>query len=157
MVRHRHFSFAIYLMVFVVLVDQSSKRWVVDFLGLNVWHEVTPWFNLVHVQNKGVTFGLLNNINHEYATYGLIGVAALVVGLLLRWLYHTRSTLVAVALGAIIGGAVGNVIDRVRIGSVIDFLDFHYQGYHWYAFNVADAAIVTGVGLLMLDSLVRGR
>lgn len=156
MYRYR-FNFAIYLMVFVVLLDQISKRWVVDFLGMNVYHPVTSWFNLVHVRNKGVTFGLLNNINHDYAIYGLIGVAALVVGLLLRWLYLAHSALVASALGMIIGGAIGNVIDRVRVGAVIDFLDFHYQDYHWYAFNVADAAIVVGVVLLMLDSLIRGR
>ena len=89
--------------------------------------------------------------------YFLTAVAAVILFLLGRWLWRTTSALVAIGLGAIMGGAIGNVIDRLRFGAVVDFLDFHYEHYHWYAFNIADAAIVTGVCLLLLDSLVRGR
>ena len=87
----------------------------------------------------------------------LIGVAVIILFLLGRWLWRTSSTTVALALGGIMGGAVGNVIDRVRYGAVVDFLDFYYRNYHWYAFNVADAAIVTGVALLLIDGMVRGK
>lgn len=155
--KHSHMSLASYLGVFVALTDQLSKWWVLRNVSSSSATAVTPFLNFVLVHNKGVTFGLLNNINHEYMPYILSAVAAVILFLLGRWLWLTTSLSVALGLGAIMGGAVGNVIDRVRFGSVVDFLDFYYQNYHWYAFNVADAAIVTGVSLLMLDSLVRAR
>lgn len=156
--KHRRLSIALYLAAFVGLCDQISKMWVVTQVepppeGVFV----TSFFNIVLVWNKGVTFGLLNQIDHHYVTYGLIAVAAVIIALLGRWLWQTQFLVVAIAIGAIMGGAIGNVIDRIRYGKVVDFLDFHYHSYHWYAFNVADAAVVTGVCLLMLDSLVRGR
>jgi signal peptidase II len=147
-----------YLMVLVVLCDQLTKWWVLRMVMVPPRTvQETPFLNLVLVWNKGVTFGFLNQLDHRYVPYILIGVAAVVVILLARWLWRTSSTMVALALGAIMGGAIGNVIDRVRFGAVMDFLDFYYRDYHWYAFNIADAAIVTGVGLLLLDSLVRAR
>lgn len=155
--RHSHISLASYLGVFVALTDQLSKWWVLRNITPSNPMVVTPFLNFVLVHNKGVTFGLLNNISHQYMPYMLSAVAAIILFLLGRWLWFTRSTPVALGLGAIMGGAVGNVIDRVRFGAVVDFLDFYYQNYHWYAFNIADAAIVTGVALLMLDSLVRAR
>ncbi len=119
--------------------------------------EETSFLNLVLVWNRGVTFGFMNQINHAYVPYILCALSAVVIFLLGRWLWRTSSTVVAVALGMILGGAGGNVIDRVHYGAGVDFLDFYYRDYHWYAFNFADAAIVTGVGLLLLDSLVRAR
>jgi len=118
---------------------------------------VTSFLNFALVWNKGVTFGLFNKNTQHFLPYILIGVAALILFLLGRWLWRTGSTPVALALGAIMGGAIGNVIDRLRYGAVVDFLDFHYGTYHWYAFNIADAAIVTGVALLLLDGMVRGK
>lgn len=154
---YRRVLLALYLGVFVALADQLSKWWVLRHVEPSHVMNVAPFMNFVLVRNKGVTFGLLNNMDHQYMPYILCGVAAVILFLLGRWVWLTRSTPVAVALGAVMGGAVGNVIDRVRFGSVVDFLDFYYQNYHWYAFNVADAAIVTGVSLLLLDSLVRAR
>jgi lipoprotein signal peptidase len=87
----------------------------------------------------------------------LVIAAFLILFLLTRWLLRTSSLLVALSLGAVMGGAIGNVIDRLRFGAVVDFIDFHYTTYHWYAFNIADAAIVIGVFFLVLDSLVKGR
>ena len=155
--RHlRAFNAACYLMVFVTLFDQLSKAWVVEHLEPGDVGIVTFFFKIVYGTNRGITFGILNRYNPDYVVYGLIAIAAIVVGFLFRWLWRTASRLVAIALGLIIGGAIGNVVDRVRYGYVVDFLDFHLGTWHYPAFNLADSAIVTGVGLLLLDSLVRG-
>lgn len=154
----RRFTIALYLGALVVMCDQFSKWWVLN-VAMNP-PQVRPvggFLNIVLVWNKGVTFGFFSRIDHRYMTYFLIAVAAVILFLLGRWLWRTHSSLVAVGLGAVMGGAVGNVIDRLRFGAVVDFLDFYWRDYHWYAFNIADAAIVTGVGLLLLDGLVRGK
>jgi len=155
---HRRFAMAVYLMALIALCDQLTKWWLLDRV-MQTPHieQINPYFNLVLVWNKGVTFGILSQFGHKIMTYVLIAVALAILVLLGRWLWRTRATLVGIGLGAVMGGAIGNIIDRLRYGAVVDFLDFHYHDYHWYAFNVADAAIVTGVGLLLLDSLVRGR
>ena len=156
--RHRHLSIGIYTMAAIGLADQISKNLVLQHMGEAVRAiPVSAFLNLVLVWNKGVTFGIFGHETQHYIPYILIGVAALILFLLGRWLWRTRSTLVALALGAIMGGAVGNIIDRVRYGAVADWLDFYYRDYHWYAFNIADAAIVTGVALLLLDGMVRGK
>lgn len=156
MTKHQRAQWALYLMAFVGAIDQISKWWVVNRVLANESRvAVTSFFNLTLVHNHGMTFGLLNNINHAYMPYVMIGIAVVVIALLTRWLLHTHSLLVTVALGLIMGGAIGNIMDRIRFGAVVDFLDFYYGTYHWYTFNVADAAIVAGVGLLTIDSLVR--
>jgi signal peptidase II len=151
-------TMASYLMALILLCDQLSKWWILSVaMRPPRVTPITSFLNFVLVWNKGVTFGLLNRFAHNSMPWILIGVALLILVLLGRWLLRTSSTIVALGLGAIMGGAIGNVIDRVRYGAVVDFLDFYYHNYHWYAFNVADAAIVTGVTVLLLDSLVRGR
>ncbi|MDD3029214.1 MAG: signal peptidase II [Alphaproteobacteria bacterium] len=148
----------VYALAFIGLLDQVTKWMVLERMG-DV-HRTVPlssFLNLVLVWNKGVTFGLFNQGPSPIMRYLLIALAAGIVLLLGRWLYRTSSTMVAVALGFIMGGALGNVIDRLRYGAVVDFLDFYYANYHWYAFNVADAAIVTGVALLLIDGMVRGQ
>lgn len=147
-----------YLLAFIGLVDQLSKWWVVDRMGdVQRTIEVTSFLNFVLVWNRGVTFGFLSHNQQHYVPYILIGVAAIILILLGRWLWRTSSTPVALALGGIMGGAVGNVIDRLHYHAVVDFLDFYYRDYHWYAFNVADAAIVAGVAILLIDGMVRGK
>lgn len=154
----RHVNIASYLIALVLVSDQMTKWWILnEFMQAEQVVPVSPFFNLVLVWNKGVTFGLLSRYAPDVMPWVLTGTAVLITGLLVRWLLRTSSTLVALGLGAVIGGAVGNIIDRLRYGAVVDFLDFHYRGYHWPAFNIADSAIVLGVGLLLLDSLVRGR
>lgn len=154
----RHVTLAAYLGSFIALSDQLSKWWLVNTVMRPPHVEaVTPFLNLVLVHNKGVTFGLLNTIDRQFMPYLLGAVAAVILFFLGRWLWRTQSMPVAIGLGAVMGGAVGNLVDRMRYGAVIDFLDFYYRDYHWYAFNIADAAIVTGVSLLLLDSLVRAR
>ncbi len=159
MITHKRHAISVYLIIFAALADQMSKWWITQRVmpPADGGVTVTSFLNLVLVNNRGVTFGLLNKFDQQWMSYLLLGVAAVILFLLSRWLWRTSSTLVAVALGLIMGGAIGNVIDRIRFGAVIDFLDFHLAGYHWYSFNLADSAIVTGVGLLLLDGLIRGR
>lgn len=136
----------------VLVLDQVSKEYFLDLVAQYSPPVivVTPFFNLVQVWNTGVSFGLFQDDTTSRSMI-LIGVALAVLVWIGIWLWRTTSRLAAVALGGIIGGAVGNIIDRLRFGAVFDFLDFHAFGWHWPAFNVADAAIVVGVILLLAD------
>jgi signal peptidase II len=138
----------------VLAVDQASKWWVLQVLDLPALRsvEVLPFLNLTMVWNQGVTFGLFSQ-DGRWGALLLSAVALAVVVALGLWLRRAESRLVAVALGAIAGGAVGNVIDRVRFGAVVDFLHAHAFGWSWYVFNVADASIVCGVAALVVDGL----
>jgi signal peptidase II len=117
---------------------------------------VTPFFNLVLVWNRGVSFGMFNS-GGALAPWLLSGVALAVVIGLVVWLRRSDQLLTAFGLGLVIGGALGNVIDRIRFGAVIDFLDFRLAGYHWPAFNLADAAICIGAVLMLADGLLARR
>lgn len=137
--------------VVVLVADQLSKAWFLDLMQQNpAGIRLTPFFNLVMVWNTGVSFGLFSE-DSALRSGILIAVSVAVMIWLLVWLWRAEHRLVAIALGGIIGGAIGNVIDRIRFGAVFDFLDFHAFGWHWPAFNIADSAIVLGVGLLLLD------
>ena len=138
----------------VLLADQGSKWWVLEVLNLPELRQVPvlPVLSLTMVWNQGVTFGLLNGFG-AWGAWLLAGIALAVVVVLGVWLRRAENELVAMALGAIAGGAIGNVIDRLRFGAVVDFLHAHAFGWSWYVFNVADAAIVCGVGVLVLDGL----
>ncbi|HEY2132885.1 MAG TPA: signal peptidase II [Acetobacteraceae bacterium] len=140
----------------VLAADQASKYWVQDILRLQDLGSIAllPVLNLTWVENRGITFGMLSG-NSAVASLALCLVALAVVAALGVWLRRAESRLVAIALGAISGGAVGNVIDRLRFGWVVDFIHAHAWGWSWYVFNVADAAIVCGVFALVLDSLRR--
>lgn len=114
--------------------------------------EITPFFNIVMVWNKGISFGLFNDFG-DIGPVILSSVAVLMSIAFAVWIIQTRSILHQCALALIIGGAIGNVIDRVRFGAVIDFLDVHAAGYHWPAFNLADSLIFIGVALLIIHML----
>ena len=138
----------------VLLADQASKYWILDVLRLDRLGSVAllPVLNFTYVENRGVTFGLLNGFGPWGS--GLLAVVALgVVAALGVWLARAERLLVAVAVGSIAGGAVGNVADRLRFGFVVDFIHAHAWGWSWYVFNVADASIVCGVAALVLDGL----
>lgn len=140
--------------ILIILLDQVTK-WVA-LVGLNLAENpiiVTSFFNLVLVWNRGISFGIFNDAGAA-GPWILSGLAIAVVLGLIYWLRQAEGWLSITALGLIIGGALGNVIDRFRFGAVIDFLDFHMANYHWPAFNVADAAIFVGAGLLLLDGLL---
>ena len=136
----------------VLAADQASKYWILNVLGLRELHEVVllPVLSLTMVWNQGVTFGLLNGLG-SWSHFILAGVALLVVAALAVWLRRADNTVTAVSIGAIAGGAVGNVIDRLRYGAVVDFIHAHIGEWSWYVFNVADAAIVCGVAALILE------
>ena len=144
----------------ILVLDQASKWFMLEVLRLPEVRHIPllaagPFgFDLTMVWNRGVTFGMLQA---EGLTGQLLlaGLALLIAGFLLRWMARAENRLTALALGAVIGGAVGNVIDRLRFGAVADFFDAHAWGWHWYVFNVADAAIVCGVIALMADALFR--
>lgn len=155
------------LAAILLVADQISKWIVVEkvmrpegvtttpFLSPH-FIEVTPFFNLVMTWNRGVSFGIFNN-HGEWNALALSALSLVIVAVLLVWLWRAQTRLIAYALGAIIGGALGNVIDRVRWGAVADFLDAHAFGWHWPAFNLADSAITIGAVLLVLDSLFTRR
>ena len=148
--------FGLLLAAAVAVLDQISKLWIVlDVMAPPRVIEVTPFFNIVMVWNRGVTFGLLSD-SAPWTQYAVGAVALAVTAALVVWLARATSRLLAAGLGLVIGGAIGNLVDRAVHGAVADFLDFHAFGYHWPAFNVADAAITVGVAALLLDGLIGG-
>jgi signal peptidase II len=145
--------FGLLLAAIVLAFDQASKYWLIGLLAETPGGiEIAPFFSLVLVWNKGISFGLFGQTGAELAQV-LVALALLVVGILLLWLGTARRYWPASALGLVIGGALGNIVDRVRYGAVADFFDLHWLGYHWPAFNLADTAIVVGVVMLLIDGL----
>ncbi|WP_372398422.1 signal peptidase II [Azospirillum sp. HJ39] len=142
----------------VVVLDQLSKWWILDRVMQPIPHviEVTSFFNLVLVWNYGVSFGTFAS-GGALMPYVLSALAAVIAICLVFWLRQADRWPIALALGFIIGGAVGNVIDRLLHGAVVDFLDFHVGGWHFWAFNVADSGISVGVVVLLIDGLFAGR
>jgi signal peptidase II len=141
----------------VVLVDQLTKIVIERAFDYGDVKPVTSFFNLVLTYNKGAAFSFLASASGWQAHFlTAVGGAAsvFIVYLLAR---HSHQKLFSLALALILGGAIGNVIDRVAYGHVVDFLDFHVGGWHWPAFNAADSAIVGGALLLVLDELLRVR
>jgi signal peptidase II len=138
--------------VVILVLDQASKWWIVTSVMAPPREiAVTPFFNLVMVWNRGVTFGLFGDAP-DTARWFLAALSLIIVVVLGVWLTRAARIWVEGALGGVIGGALGNVIDRFHYGAVADFLDVHVAGWHWPAFNIADSAIVVGVGLLLLDA-----
>lgn len=141
------------LIALVVLVaDQISKAAILGLMQPPRVIEILPVFNLVLAMNRGVSFSLFAD-HGEWTPHILTAVALIMVAALLWWLRTAENRLTRVAIGCVVGGALGNVIDRVRYGAVVDFLDVHVGASHWPAFNVADSAISIGAILLMLDAL----
>ena len=141
------------LAALVISLDQLSKWWITDFIMQPPRIiPVTPFFNLVLGYNRGVSFGIFDS--HFPLNQWLLSLVALAItAALVIWLARADKPWLVVTLGLIIGGAIGNVIDRLVDGAVIDFLDFHWGTHHWPAFNVADTGITMGAAALILDSL----
>jgi len=151
----------------IAVLDQITKWWMIEMVmrpdGVAatpffspVRIAVTPFFNLVMTWNRGVSFGIGNN-GGDWNAMILSGLALAIVIAMLVWLRNADTLLLRLALGGIIGGALGNVVDRLRFGAVADFLDFHLAGYHFPAFNLADSAITVGAVILVFDSLFTKR
>ena len=162
--------FACVLILLIIFADQLSKWWVMEnflsqdgsnlnfaeWLQLNArlpfnMVEIFPFFNLVMVWNEGISFGLFNNGADLALIISLVSLS-ITAGLSV-WIYQTNSTFKSIALALIVGGALGNIIDRLRYGAVADFIDIHIAGYHWPAFNLADSAITIGVALLLIHNI----
>lgn len=146
----------IVIAISVFALDQLSKFLLIDFMAsLSArYYEMTSWFNLVMVWNYGVSFGMFSA--HD-ARWFLIFASLAICIMLGIWSAKTRNPLQAYAYGLVIGGALGNVCDRIMHGAVADFFDLHIMGHHWPAFNVADMAVVTGVTMLLWCELRKGK
>ena len=155
-------GFGLAVAAFAVLLDQASKGWVLRYFGESGCAShlvpVTSFFDLVLTCNRGVSFGMFNQVGQAgLSSLIFTALAAIVVVVLVVWLYRVRSAFLAVAIGLIIGGAIGNVIDRLRFGAVVDFLYFHAGAWYWPAFNFADSVICLGVAAMLLDGLLSRR
>lgn len=136
----------------VVLLDQATKVLVLAKIPLYHSIAVIPgFFNLTHIHNPGGAFGFMATGSHEVRTFLFLGVSAIAMGLIVYFYLSTPKTYpyLASALAMIFGGAVGNLIDRLRFGEVVDFLDVYVGAYHWPAFNVADSAITVGITIFI--------
>lgn len=145
------------LAAITIVVDQTVKVLLIALLtDPDRMIAVTGFLNLVYVKNLGVSFGLFS-AGSSAGPWILSILSVAVAGGLVLWLRRVQSPWLGAAIGLIIGGAIGNAIDRVRLGAVADFFDFYAFGFHWFAFNIADAAIVGGVAFIVLDGLFSGR
>ena len=137
----------------VAAADWISKYAVLYWIDLPARQNIPilPFFDLTMVWNRGISFGMLQS-DGVYGRALLLLFTGLIVIAMMFWLWRSQRILEAAALGAIIGGAAGNIHDRVVYGAVADFFDFHLMGWHWYVFNIADAAICVGAALLLVSS-----
>ena len=143
------------LFAVILILDLVTKQWALaTFEGLGRVR-VTSFFNFVLVWNPGISFGMFQS-GGDIGRWLLIALALAIATILVFWLRREQRLWPRLAIWLILAGALGNVIDRIRFGAVVDFLDFHALGYHWPAFNVADSAIVVGAAILVLDSLFGG-
>ncbi|MEO0809958.1 MAG: signal peptidase II [Pseudomonadota bacterium] len=141
-----------------LVIDQLHKWWMLTIVGITQVDQikVTPFFNLIYVSNKGISFGLFQQDGSGQLF--LAGFAFIVACMLMIWLARSGdSKQMAISIGLVVGGAIGNAIDRLYLGGVADFFDFHVLGYHWPAFNIADTAIVAGVAGLLYDAFLMNR
>jgi len=149
----RKFRFYIFVALGIVILDQITKAVIRQLLTSGTGLQVTPFFNLILMYNPGAAFGFLSDAaGWQRALFTAVAVvaSALITFLIVR---HPNRLLFNIALSFVLGGAIGNLIDRVIFGAVIDFLDFYFYEFHWPAFNVADAAITCGALLVILDGL----
>lgn len=142
-----------------VLIDQANKWWLIAVTGMTEGQRivVTPFLDLVYVKNTGISYSMLDSASTSWQL-GLAAFAVAASAALWIWLAHSDTNrTMAWSLALIIGGAIGNAIDRVVLGGVADFYELHAYGFNWYVFNIADVAIVAGVALLLYDSFIASR
>jgi signal peptidase II len=154
------FGFGLALAALILAADQTSKQWVLAGVRLPDIGQIyiTPFFDLTFVKNYGISFGLLK-AGSEFERWLLVGLSGTIATIFLLWMRQAPRLLSATALGLVVGGAVGNMIDRTRFGYVVDFLDFSgiwRPHFFNYVFNVADAAITIGAVLLIVDFMLHG-
>lgn len=147
----------LWLSVLAIVLDQGSKLMVDSLMQLYQSIPVLPYFNLTYVHNTGAAFSFLSDAG-GWQRWFFAGLAVLISAAITVWLAKLKQneTLLAMALALVLGGAVGNLIDRLAYGYVIDFIDVYYQTWHWPAFNIADSAITLGVVLMIAESFGLG-
>lgn len=154
MMKRLTFLQSVGLVVVLVGLDQASKYWIVNhIMAPPRVIEIAPFLNIVMAWNPGVSFGMFGQAGLSPWAFFVVAMAFSVA--LALWMWRANDKWLRLALALMIGGAIGNAIDRVRWGAVADFIDVHAFGWHWPAFNVADSAITIGAILLVLDSLFR--
>ena len=142
----------------VIILDQFTKYLVLQRFSLHESVPVIPgFFNLTYVRNPGAAFGILAGAHGAWRTVFFITVSLVALAVIITLVRKTHDRLPLAAFALIGGGAVGNLIDRVRYGEVVDFIEWYYRSYHWPAFNIADSAITVGVALLAVDMLFPGK
>jgi signal peptidase II len=148
----------LWLSVLVLVLDQATKLTVAGAMQLYESIPIMPSFNLTYMRNTGAAFSFLSDAG-GWQRWFFAGLALVISVVMTVWLARLKSheTLLAIALSLVLGGAIGNLIDRLAYGYVIDFLDVYYQNWHWPAFNIADSAIVLGVGLMLAESFGIGK
>lgn len=136
-----------------LVLDQVNKLWLIFVFGIETRQPVrlAPFLDVIFAKNTGISYSLFR-AETDAQRLGLLAFVAMATLCLGIWLWRSRTTLVGLALGLVVGGALGNAIDRFAYGFVADFYHFHVGSFSWYVFNLADVAIVVGVGLLLVDS-----
>lgn len=144
--------------IIVILLDQVSKLSIDNMMQLYQSIPIMPYFNLTYLHNNGAAFSFLDSAG-GWQRWLFTGLAIVMSSIITIWIIKLQKheTWMALALSLVLGGALGNLIDRIAYGYVIDFLDFYYQSWHWPAFNVADSAICVGVALMLLENMGVGR
>lgn len=147
----------LWLSLLAVILDQASKLTIAGSMQLYESIEIMPFFKLTYVHNTGAAFSFLSEAG-GWQRWFFAGLALVIGAVIAVWLARLKKheTLLAVALALVLGGAAGNLIDRLAYGYVIDFLDVYYESWHWPAFNIADSAITLGVILMLLESFGLG-
>jgi signal peptidase II len=147
------------LALLVVLIDQVSKRLAIAHIPPHQILTVIPgFFNIMLVENRGMAFGIFNQTHSGVSYFFLLATTIAAIGVILLFFFLVKKSQLwlSIGLALILGGAIGNLIDRVHLGYVIDFLDFYLSGYHWPAFNMADSAVTVGTLWLLLN-IVTGK
>lgn len=149
----------IWISLAIIVLDQLTKLWIVDAIPEGGSVYVLPVFNLIHTYNPGAAWSMFAEAGgaQRWVFSGLAIVVSIALVIWLRKLVLSAQTLLVAGLTLILGGAIGNVIDRLRLGHVVDFLQVHWKDSYFPAFNVADSAITVGAGLVILDSILEGR
>ena len=145
------------LIVLIIIVDQYTKQWALHFIsdiiektnGVHTHVKKTSFFNIVLVYNNGISFGIFSNL--LFMKNVLFIIISSITAFLIYLLFKTKNNINLIAFAFIIGGAIGNLIDRAIYGAVIDFLDFHIKTLHWPAFNIADSAVCIGVVIYLIN------
>lgn len=141
----------------LIVIDQLTKQWILSFYEYRDWTPITSFFNIVRAHNTGAAFSFLAE-HGGWQRWLFVGIGAIATVLIIWQLRkHSSQKFFCFAISCILGGALGNVIDRLQHGYVVDFLDFHWNGMHYPAFNVADIGICVGAACLILDEVLRAK